>query len=333
MKKVFCVIAAAAVAAFLILSPAFISKGLGKSIFEVMEEEKTRRYEGNIELWHVVSFKTSAKSGYSFLCERMKTLSKTLPYVYINVSGMTAEEAEQRFLKGERPDVVSYPAGFKLSGELIELDYREFAEPFINFPKNAYPYMADSYVLLINEELFTSAGVSICPGPLMEKSAFLSAYNKFKNALAFTDAAGLDGEYILKNAVFEETFYEESIEELNSSEEIKINACAEDFYSGKTPMLVCPYSEYAAMLKNEKYSSLCVRCFDISKKTDAVQLISAFKSEEDTKNDVLKKICGFTVTNASQKKVLSTGMFPATIIKNEDIERREGYELLFSKDK
>ena len=117
MKKVFCVIAAAAVAAFLILSPAFISKGLGKSIFEVMEEEKTRRYEGNIELWHVVSFKTSAKSGYSFLCERMKTLSKTLPYVYINVSGMTAEEAEQRFLKGERPDVVSYPAGFKLNGD------------------------------------------------------------------------------------------------------------------------------------------------------------------------------------------------------------------------
>ena len=77
MKKLLCVIAAMLCVAFILTAPAFIASGLGKSIYEIKDERRQTRYEGKIELWHVVTFKTPASSGYSLLKSRIRTCIST----------------------------------------------------------------------------------------------------------------------------------------------------------------------------------------------------------------------------------------------------------------
>lgn len=55
----------------------------------------------------------------------MRELEKQIPYVYIEVSGMTIEEAKKRMQAGERPDVISYPKGFVYGEDFISLERKK----------------------------------------------------------------------------------------------------------------------------------------------------------------------------------------------------------------
>ena len=139
MKKIFCVIVAALCVAFVLTAPAFIASGIGKSIYEVRQDERQTRFQGKISLWHVVSFKTPRSSGYSLLKNRMRELEKQLPYVYIDVEGMTLEDARARMAAGERPDVISYPAGAFDEKGMMGLERRRVLS-YAAQDGRAYPY-------------------------------------------------------------------------------------------------------------------------------------------------------------------------------------------------
>ena len=64
------------------------------------------------QLWHVVSFPTPETGGVTYLTERASAFERQHPYVYVDVIGMTPEEAEERKKSGESPDILSFPMGY-----------------------------------------------------------------------------------------------------------------------------------------------------------------------------------------------------------------------------
>ncbi len=333
MKKVICILLAVACIAFLILSPAFIASGLGKSIYEVKEERRQTRYEGHIELWHVVSFKTPSSSGYSFVTGRMRALERQLPYVYIDVHGMTAEEASERLAKGERPDVISYPMGFIGEEGLLKLELKGFAQPFKQRSPCAYPYMADSYVLVANTDMLFEAGLSAPIGELMEEDTLLYACEVMGKPIAFTDVAGLDGDMVLDSLVLEEGGQLIGSEPMIELEDISFSKGGmEAFKSGETAMIICPYSEYVKLTEAKDAPNYGMQYYDISRRTDLIQMVSAYDSGDEEKNAVLRRICTCLISLTSQKKITDLGMFPVLDWKAEDTGRMNSYQLLFSED-
>ena len=333
MRKFFCLIMAAICVAFILTAPAFIADGLGKSIYEVKEERKNTRYEGKIELWHVVSFKTPQSSGYSLLCSRMRELEKQIPYVYIEVSGMTIEEAKKRMQAGERPDVISYPKGFVYGEDFISLERRNFESAFQPAVDTAYPYMADSYVLAVNTDMLFEKGINCTIGEIMEENTFLSAYEKFKNALTFSDIDGLDSDAILDNLVLSEGGGNFDEKPSVTLKDVQFSPGGmQAFSEAKCAMIICPYSEYVKFLDSDASSTISVQCFDISNKTDLVQMVSAYDSKDNEKNKILKMVCECLAGKNTQKKVLDLGMFPTLPWQPDDTGRMSSYQLL-TKDK
>lgn len=328
MKKIFCVIVAALCVAFVLTAPAFIASGIGKSIYEVRQDERQTRFQGKISLWHVVSFKTPRSSGYSLLKNRMRELEKQLPYVYIDVEGMTLEDARARMAAGERPDVISYPAGAFDEKGMMGLERRRVLS-YAAQDGRAYPYMADSYVLAVNADILFENDISVPVGDVMSENAFLLACETIDDALTFSDTSGLDGEFVLSGITLEK----DDIGLLESPtitiDDVKFSEGGmEAFSSGKAGMIICPYAEYARFLESKHSSQINSQCYDISTKTDCIQVVSAYESGDDKKDEVLKKICVCLVGKNTQKRVIELGMMPVTDTPAEDVERMNAFLLL-----
>lgn len=328
MKKLLCVIAALLCVAFILTAPAFIASGIGKSIYEIKDERRQTRYEGKIELWHVVTFKTPASSGYSLLKSRMRELEKQLPYVYIDVEGMTAADARARLDAGERPDAISYPCGFIDEEGLLGLEHRSFSA-FAPKSGVAYPYMADSYVLAVNTDMLFEEELSAPIGELMDKDTFLLACERMDNALTFSGCEGLDSDLVLDEICLEEGGSGFTEQPTLALEDVKLcEGGMSAFAAGQCAMIICPYAEYIKFLESKEADSLSTQCYDISKNTDCVQMISAYESGNVEKDGILRRVCSCLAGKNTQKKVKELGMFPVTPWPLEEIDRINAYQLL-----
>jgi len=311
-----------------VASPSFIVGGLHKNIYTIREEQKEEKYTGMLTMWHIVSFPTASQSGVSYLSGRIARFEKQNAYVFIELEGLTPAEARQRMDAGEFPDIVSFPLGFFSNyNRLVNLPNFAFFMPAYAGSDSAhvYPYMADSYVLACNQNLFMEQGV---PFPLdgvistdnfyyaLQTLSFDKSDKKKTHVypLGFTTNAELAPQItLLYPATSEDN--EEILDYTPTGQavgtyDLDFSDGTESFLLGTSGMLVCSRSEYAALLNNERSSQLNPGSISISNYTDMVQFVGAARSADPVKQQMCQDFAAFLISESSQRALESTGMLP-----------------------
>ncbi|MBQ9942521.1 MAG: hypothetical protein IJP03_05895 [Christensenellaceae bacterium] len=328
-KKFFSLAAAIAALAFLLLSPAAIARGIHKNVYTLQAERRAAAYRGNLTLWHIVSFKTGGKSGISLLRQRVARFEKKHPYVFIEVMGLTPEEARQRLERGERADLYSYPLGyFAESAAFLPLPEAEtLAAPFGDCARSdgqlyAYPYMADAYVLAANGAAFSKAGLELPLEGRLSLPLFRQALSRLQPedaalpTLGLSDTWGLIPEEALAYAQFSEDDllpWDVPQEELARKKAGTIGTCSSAvFLGGQVPMMLLPLGEYQTLLTREEAAGMDLRAFSLGSYTDMVQLIAAAATDDPAKAAVCREFAADLLSPAAQKGIEELLLFPTT---------------------
>lgn len=311
---------------FLCAMPSVIDGGVGRSVQSIRSEEAKGKFTGTLKLWHVVAFKTGGTSGVSYLKQRVSDFEKRNPYVFIDVMGMTPDEARERLKKGENPDIISFPLGFvQEASALLPL---EPAENLLTAFQNcgtqegetyAYPYMADSYSLICNQDIFSMKSVPLPMEDRFCKENFFLALKELsydsdghvspltlsatvypKIALLFPDMVEYDESLMLDV---------ENIPTESPLSNFEITVDGKDaFISGKAAMYLAPSSEYYHIGQTPSASSLSISEYSISMYTDLVQMVGVTVSEDEKKNKMSSEFCKTLLRTKSQRALEDMGM-------------------------
>lgn len=171
---------AAAVAAFMVI----MSIQAYKELFVREIETPVKQRTGIINVWHVVKYKPYSGSVSTIMADAARKLEKKEYGVFYSVEGMTEEEYTRRIERGEKPDVVSFPAGLIDADGLSELDagnYAEISGELLRAGSSegrlyAMPYAQSPCVLIENNELSKKIGVSLDEGSV-DTATILAAVN------------------------------------------------------------------------------------------------------------------------------------------------------------
>ncbi len=321
--------------AFLLLSPALIAAGIGKNIYRIRDAELSQNFRGTIEFWHVVSFKTPIGSGYDHLKQQCVRFERNTPYVFIDLKGMTVEEAQRRMSEGECPDVVSFPAGTLDERNMIGIDApKNRISCLEGLSEKAQPYMMDSYVIVMNRDLLREIGVSQGFGGELSMEMFSDAYQKLSEAgkipLAGTQTYGLDPQMIAAELILSRD--ESYITDAQIPTKVSVQIGREQFANGEVGMYLCPYSEY--MLMKKEGVGFDIEAYAASELTDAVQMMGIYDSGDDRKNEMLMRLAEGFFTESMQRRLENIGMLPCTVIDGiyeSDAERQEIYRRICEK--
>lgn len=302
MKRLFAIFICFACILFLMFSPSIIAGGVHKNIYTVREQKKQNVYRGTLVLWHVVSFPTPETGGVTYLTERASAFERQHPYVYVDVIGMTPEEAEERKKNGESPDILSFPMGYlNDASSLAALEPNKNIESvFSGCGTNgttvyAYPYMADAYVLMVNEAILVDEELSLPAGDAMDREALSKLLAR--NKIAITDLSGSAPASALALT-------------LGSSQPPDYIAGTENFLDGSVPLCLCTYGEYAKISEAPENSALDISVYSISRYTDLVQMIGVLSCSDAVKEEICSSLSAFLLTATSQRKLEATGMLP-----------------------
>lgn len=315
MKKFLHISLLILLAVFLFCAPAAIAHGVHMNIYTIRKDVKAAKYQGTIEMWHVVSFKTHGASGVGYLKARASSFEKSNSYVYISVKGMTADEAMQRIAKGELPDVLSCPKNFSLentSFRSLNLPSKKLPEEFMT--SDTYiPYMYDEYVLCCNEALFSRLGISLPIGEEMDEDTLLKALSEAsKNDLApitltatklLSPISALNAEDFPKE---EYSLYSE--ENLPPLSQYSPATDSGEFTAQKALMFVCTRCELENLLESKQGSALSVRAYSLSGFTDAVQCVSVISKGDDKKEEMCESFALSLLSHRAQSGLGELGM-------------------------
>ncbi len=281
MKRIICIVS---VILFLVFIPGVIANRVHEDVYTIENREKAQRFKGSLTIWHVVTFKTGAMSGVGFLRERADKFEQSNAHLFIDVIGMTAQEAEERLKNGEIPDIVSYPLGFFTTGdEFLQLEQPEnLLESFKNVGSYgekivALPYMADSYALISNETIMGELGIRLANEPTIEE--FFEVLSRIKengiSGIALSDTGNSARALGLLR-------YETEGEGIKTFGEFGVVADgAESFLQGESGFYIAPFAEYEKLLESE--SAMSIEAIGISDYTDLVQMISITATADDAK--------------------------------------------------
>ncbi len=170
----------AAVAAFMVI----MSIQAYKELFVREIEPPVKQRTGIINVWHVVKYKPYSGSVSTIMADAARRLEKKEYGVFYSVEGMTEEEYIKRIGRGEKPDVISFPAGLIDADGLSELDAENYAEISGELLRAgssegrlyAIPYEQSPCVLIENNELSKKIGISLDEGDV-DAAAILAAVN------------------------------------------------------------------------------------------------------------------------------------------------------------
>jgi len=301
---------------YLLLSPSLIEDGLGKNIFAIRKNALSQDYRGTLELWHVVSFKTPAGSGYQHLREIADAFEKSTPYVFIEIRGITAEAAAELMEKGERPDMISYPMGFVNEEELTETEPPEgISERIKELCGRGVPYMADRYVMVSNNDLLRERGIERGFDGELSPETLEQIFEKSGEyaPVAFTDCYGTNPRKIMEGSA-------------QSAGE------PEMFRAGKALLYLCPSAEYETVIK--KTVNFGTTCYEYTDDTDLIQKIGIYESGDEAKNEMMERFMERLFTDRAQKKLCALGMMPCKVLESayeDDAERQEVYRRFLEK--
>lgn len=313
---------------FLIAAPGFIAGGIEKNIFSTWQKKQSEQYRGTLEMWHVVSFKTAEKSGYEYLKNQCTIFEKNTPYVFIRLRGMTVETARDLLEQGKTPDVISYPIGFLDESCLMCTEIPEgLLKNLQPIADTGVPYMADSYVAVLNQNLLWECGVRDEYSEELTQRTVAEIFEKVNNpekgifSVALTDADGRSPKKAWDFAKF-------AVDEFTERKHFSLGETAdtEIFCKGKAGMLLCPYSEYRNLAK--KNVNFSYKAYAFTDYTDLIQKIGIFESEDARKNEMMQRFIERIFTDRAQKEICELGMFPCKKLGNlytEDVQREEAY--------
>lgn len=341
MKRVFSFLLCIGILAFLLLAPAIIAGGVGKNVYSLREEEKRGKFQGSLVLWHVVSFKTGGSSGVSYLRQAASNFERQNPYVFIDVQGMTPEEAQERLASGESPDILSFPMGFVEEG-LMPLEEATGLLPAYEtcgkqgMETYAYPYMADYYTLVCNQDAFSTQEVPLPFDGAMSYENFVLALEKLPSqdeegkpiqALALSNVFGIHPEMALcylRLTEEEDEFLEEApVNKPLASFDIDREGGSEAFLNGEASMLLCPSSEFVQLSADKRANSMSLSALTLTSYTDLVQMIGVPETEDAKKAAMCQSFCSTLLKTRYQEGLEPLKMLPVTQV--EDIY--DGQEL------
>lgn len=178
MRAAFNAAMAAVVAAFMVI----MSIRAYKELFVRETEPPVKQRTGIINVWHVVKYKPYSGSVSTIIGEAARKLEKKEYGVFYSVEGMTEEEYARRIERGEKPDVISFPAGLIDADGLSELDadnYAEISGELLRAGSSegklyAIPYAQSPCVLIENNELSKKIGITLDEGNV-DAAAILAA--------------------------------------------------------------------------------------------------------------------------------------------------------------
>lgn len=329
MKKFFSLVVCILSIAFLLMAPAFIAGGIHKNVYTLRAEKLANQYTGSLQIWHIVSFKTGGESGVSYLKSRAAEFEKNNPYVFIDVVGMTPDEAEQRLATGERPDIFSFPLGFPLEHLLAELKEPEEAllpslcetgkkgDQFL-----AYPYMMGFYTITVNQEIYFSSGASLPIGAGLPRANFnYLVYHAEQNWKAEdAKALSLCNTYALSPLKTLEHFREEGENNFliggppadYAPDPAAFAADGTDrFLKGNAALLLAPASDYEKLLLDQRANSLSLTALTFSDYTDLVQFVGVCQTQDSAKQAMCQNFAASLLRRKAQKGLENLKMLPA----------------------
>ena len=312
MKRAFTLFLCLLCVGVILFAPAFIQSGLHKNIYSIRADKRAESYTGTLELWHIVSFKTGGQSGVSYLNDRIRRFEKNNPYVYIEITGLTVTEAEEKLAAGERPDIISYPLGFFGDASFLAPleDQSNIATSFkeVGLLGNilyAYPYMSDFYVLNCDQDaLFAKDAVVPSDTTLQAKDLadLLSAFSDTPNALSVTNTTGLSPMQALLH-----------LRPKGKTEPFSTTVGMDAFLNGESPLLLSTAAEAAKMAFDKRADVLNIHSYAFSNYTDAVQLVSIAKNEDASKQSMCAKFAVSLLSKNAQTSLSDVLLLPTTL--------------------
>lgn len=153
---------------FMVYLPKYAESELKRDYYHEWLEPKKEEYSGIINVWHVVGFRPYLGSLGNWLKDVARKVEKAYFGVYFNVEAITSDEAEERILRGENPDVLSFPALWYSEEGLqnIEDDAAESFAGFVDISGGivnstcfAIPYAASSRFVLYDPSAVSAAEI------------------------------------------------------------------------------------------------------------------------------------------------------------------------------
>ncbi|MGI6161887.1 MAG: hypothetical protein ACOYJD_07630 [Christensenellales bacterium] len=166
MKKAARVAAVIMVALFLALAPGFLAPMVSVDRWAQWLGRSVPAYQGAIKVWHVAGWKAGHGAFSTWLSQISRGFERRNFGVYIEIEGMTEDEAAARLQSGETADVYSFPTGFfKDAAKLAPIE-----DPGLR-PEHkksgeygglyALPYALGGYMLFINEDVLYEKGIDV----------------------------------------------------------------------------------------------------------------------------------------------------------------------------
>ncbi len=159
--------AAVAVAAFLAGMTLRLISGGGAEL----SAPGRKKYAGVVTLWHVVGFKPYRGSVSNVLAEAAKRVERANYGVFFDVAAITPEEHALRISRGERPDILSFPAGLVDGEGFLPLEAGDYPlrQALLSTGVRdgalcAIPYAITPMALVENNDLARKLGLTLPEG-------------------------------------------------------------------------------------------------------------------------------------------------------------------------
>jgi hypothetical protein len=335
----------------LFIAPKLFVKGINKNVYSIIREEENSGYQGIIKMWHVVSWRTGKSAGVTYLKKCATIFEKRNLNFFVEIEGMTQSEAKQRLLKGEKPDIISYPNGFfenSFSLEKLNIDQSNILTGLRKASKSgdanyAAPYMCGGYMLFINQDMLYRFDLD----NFDETGIPNYAFNECLKTLSFSEKRGRN-EATIKSIGFDEgcalpvagliyhiqpkdwnedaedpyMILPENLDQTSPSKGLYHKADVGggylEFTKETTAMLVGTQDTYGRLSKLSDQGKGCdYMVTALSNFTDSVQYLSIFKTEDKLKKETLSRFIEFLQSEQCQRKLEDLYVFP--VIKIEDM--------------
>jgi|GEM_PF-2314568 len=336
---------------FLFFAPDLFMKGIKKDVYSNIEEEEHSGYQGIVKMWHVVDWRTGKGAGVTYLKKCATIFEKNNLYFFVEIEGMTMDEARSRMSQGEKPDIISYPNGFfenSLGLERLDVDSSKILPSLRKAAKSgegnyAAPYMCGGYMLFVNQDMLYRFGLD----NFDETGIPNYAFNACLKGLSFTEKRGRQ-ETAVKSIGFDENcllpeggliyhsqpkYWDEDAEDpymiipedmdetppaKGLYEKAEVGGGYEDFIKEKTAMLVGSQETYMRLKRlSDQGKGPDYMVAALSGYTDMVQYLSVFQTDDKKKGRTLSKFIEFLQGEKCQRRLEELYVFP--VIKLDDM--------------
>lgn len=278
----------------------FVKSWIGKRRYE---------YAGELTLWHVTGTGMGMGNGANFLSARTKEFERKNFGIYFTIKVMDEKQLQERLAVGERPDLLSFPAGalsdpagvleeLDLSGFSMDRNLKESAE------KGGRSYGVPLYfggaVLVTNDDLIYSK--DLMPPSGMPDAEWIADAQE-KGALSLM-RIGSDTElYIAASSLCDE------------AAEAFLAASAgtlDEFLKGETVMAVMDVKTLYALKQREDTGHVPgVSSYGMDSMAFTTQYLGIAKDLPDEKWQVAQGLVNHVLGEKAQKRLLDYWSFPA----------------------